>query len=254
VDVVVAAGGDGTVNEVLNGMLSASPPQGAPPALAVLSVGRGNDFAGSLGIPAELPAACRVLTTDHRRRIDIGRVAGGIHPDGCYFANCVGVGFDAVTTLQVMKLPRWGGFFSFIIAVLQTTFLYNHAPLATIHSGDQVIEQRSLLISVMNGRRLGGGFIMAPDFQPDDGLFDVCVAEQMSSWRVLSMIPHFMRGDQYSQPGVRLLRTPKISIHAQDGPLPAHMEGEIINTTAQSLEIELLPLRLEVLCPPPAVH
>jgi diacylglycerol kinase (ATP) len=254
VDVIVAAGGDGTVNEILNGMLAARTPGVPLPALGIFSAGRGNDFAGSLGLPADIDAACQVLAANQRRCIDIGIVRGGKYPEGRYFINCVGIGFDAITTLQVVKLPRWGGFFSFIVAILQTAFLYNRAPLAIIRADGQVIEQRSLLISVMNGRRLGGGFIMAPDFQPDDGLFDVCIAQQMSPWRVLGMIPHFMRGDQYKQPGVRLVRTSKITIRAQDGPLPAHMDGEIINTDGQTLEMELLPRQIEILCTSPGVH
>ena len=265
-DVVVAAGGDGTVNEAINGLMQCrheglpSRHEGLParqeglpmPPLGVLCVGRGNDFAGSMGIPTELEAGVRALMSGQRRTIDIGRVAGGKYPQGRYFGSCVGVGFDAITTIEVHKLPRWGGFLAFLAAVLKTVFLYNKAPLATISYDNQTLTQRSLLISVMNGRRLGGGFQMAPDSLPDDGLFDLCIAEQMSSFQVLKMIPHFTRGDQATQPQIKTGRAAKVTITAQDGPLPAQTDGEIICVDGSHLEIEMLPRQLEIIYQPQA--
>ena len=249
-DVLVAAGGDGTVNEVINGLMQARQAGMSLPVLGILGVGRGNDFAGSVGIPEELEQACQALVEDKRRMIDIGRVVGGKYPQGRYFGNCVGVGFDTIATLEVMKLPRWGGFLSFLIAVLKTIFLYNKAPLATIEYGDQKIVQRSLLVSMMNGRRLGGGFYMAPTSKPDDGLLDLCIAEQMSSFQVLKMIPHFLKGTQATQPKIRTGQTAKITITAQDGPLPAQTDGEIICTDGKVIEVELLPRQLEIIYKP----
>ena len=249
-DVLVAAGGDGTVNEVVNGLMQARQAGLPTPVLGVLSVGRGNDFAGSVGIPENLEQACQALVDDQRRMVDIGRVVGGIYPQGRFFCNCVGIGFDTITTLEVMKMPRWGGFLSFLFGVLKTVFLYNKAPLALIEYGDQKIEQRSLLISMMNGRRLGGGFYMAPDAKPDDGLLDLCIAEQMSSFRVLQMIPHFMKGTQASQPEIRTGQTASITITAQDGPLPAQTDGEIICTDGKLIQVELMPRQLEIIYKP----
>lgn len=249
--VVVAAGGDGTVNEVINGLMAVKLAGAQPPAIGVLCVGRGNDFANSLGIPVRLDQACQALADDHRRLIDIGRVSGGKVPQGRYFGNCVGIGFDAIGTIEAAKLPRWGGFASFLVAILKTIFLYNHAPLAAIEFNNQTITQRSLMISIMNGRRIGGGgFIMAPDSQPDDGLLDLCIAEQMSSWAVLRMVPYFMKGTQATQKTIKTGRTARVTVTAQDGPLPAHMDGEIICTDDRRLEVELLPRQLEVVYQP----
>ncbi len=251
--VIVAAGGDGTVNEVVNGLVQCRQAGLSIPPLGVLCVGRGNDFAGSLGLPEDLEGAIQALLTGGRRIVDLGRVVGGEVPHGRYFCNCVGVGFDAITTIEVHKLPRWGGYLAFLAGVLKTVFLYNKAPLARIEFDDQVITQRSLLISVMNGRRLGGGFIMAPDSLPDDGLFDLCIAEQMSSFEVIKMIPHFTRGDQATQPAIKTGRAARISIIAEDGPLPAQTDGEIISINGTRLEIEALPRQLEVISAPKQV-
>lgn len=245
--VIVAAGGDGTLNEVVNGLMQCKL-EGLPvPLIGVLCVGRGNDFAGSLGLPEDIEGGIKTLLSGRRRTVDIGRVVGGLVPQGRYFCSCVGVGFDAITTIEVHKLPRWGGYLAFMAAVLKTVFLYNKAPLARIEFDGKEITQRSLLISVMNGRRLGGGFIMAPDSLPDDGFFDLCIAEQMSSLEVIKMIPHFTRGDQASQPTIKTGRAHKISIIAQDGPLPAQTDGEIISVDGTRLDIEVIPRQLDII-------
>jgi YegS/Rv2252/BmrU family lipid kinase len=250
VEVVVSAGGDGTLNEVINGLMQSRQAGRRQPAIGVLSVGRGNDFCGSIGLPADLDLACQVLAKGDRRWIDIGRLAGGVCPQGRYFVNFVGVGFDAIVTIEVAKLPRWGGFLGFMVAVLKTIFLYNHAPLATIEFGDQSITQRSLLISIMNGRRLGGGFYMAPNSQFDDGLLDLCIAEQMSSFQVIRMIPHFLRGTQATQKTIKTGQAAKIVITAHDGPLITQTDGEIISNDGTHLEIEVLPHQIEIICQP----
>jgi diacylglycerol kinase (ATP) len=251
---IVAAGGDGTVNEVVNGLMLSKQEGLRIPPLGVLCVGRGNDFAGSLSIPEDLPDGVQAVLAGQSRIVDIGRVTGGKYPNGRYFANCVGVGFDAITTIEVHKLPRWGGFVAFMAAVLKTVFLYNKAPLARIEFDGNEITQRSLLISIMNGRRLGGGFIMAPNSRFDDGLFDLCIAEQMSSLNVIRMIPHFTKGDQASQPTIKTGQASKISITAQDGPLPAQTDGEIICEDGNHLEIEVIPRSLEVISKPAQVE
>ncbi len=259
-EVIVVAGGDGTINEVVNGLMEVKQAGEKLPALGVLCVGRGNDLAYSLGIPVKLDAACQALVEDRRRWIDIGQLTSsvdplgnstplrGIIPQGRYFANCVGIGFDAIATIKAARLPRWGGFASFLVAIFETVFLYNHAPLAAIEFNGQKISQRSLMISIMNGRQLGGGgFIMAPDSQPDDGQLDVCIAEQMSSFAVLRMVLYFMKGTQATQPTIKTARTRRITITAQDGPLPAHTDGEIISTEGRRLAVELLPQQIEVI-------
>jgi diacylglycerol kinase (ATP) len=250
-DVLVAAGGDGTANEVINGLMAAQRAGQPAPALGVLCIGRGNDFAYGVGVPHDLELACQVLAADHRRTIDVGRVAGGMYPQGRYFGNCVGVGFDAIGSIEAAKLPRLGGFLSYLIAVLKTIFLYYRAPLTTVKYDEQTLTQPSLLVSIMNGQRLGGGFTMAPDAQPDDGLFDLCIAHEVSRARMFALIPHFLRGTQATQEPITTGRAARVSITALEGALPAQTDGEILCIDGQRLEIELLPRRIEVICQPP---
>jgi YegS/Rv2252/BmrU family lipid kinase len=248
--IIVAAGGDGTVNEVINGIMEAREEVDNAAALGVLCIGRGNDFAYGAGVPVELDAACQVLISGYRRRIDIGLVMGGLVPQGRYFGNCVGVGFDAVGTIEVAKLPRMGGFLSFFIAVLKTIFLYHQGPVAKIVYNGQSLIQPSLMISIMNGRRLGGGFMMAPEAQLDDGYFDLCIAHQVSRIQILRLLPHFLRGTQSSQEAIQTGRAAQVSISAVQGSLPAQTDGEIICIDGDHLDIELLSRQIDVVCLP----
>jgi diacylglycerol kinase (ATP) len=248
-DCVVAAGGDGTSNEVLNGLMRAKQAGAGTSAMGVLCVGRGNDLAYGMGIPTDLEAGCRTLAHGQRRLVDVGRVAGGLYPDGRYFGNGIGIGFDTVVGLEAAKMTWLSGFPLYLVAALKTLFLYYRAPLVTIEldSRGEKITQPSLMISVMNGRRMGGGFMMAPQGQPDDGLLDLCIARQVSRTRVLALIPHFMRGTQSTQEPIRTERARRVVITAIKGGLPAHADGETLCVDGQRLEIELLPGQIEVI-------
>ncbi len=246
-DIVVAAGGDGTSNEVINGLMAAQTRGEPSTAMGVICTGRGNDFAYGAGIPINIEEAVDLLVSNPRKRIDIGRVFGGDFPQGRYFGNCVGVGFDAVTTIEVSKLPRFGGFLSFLIAVLKTIFLFYKGPVVRISYDNEELSLPTLLVSVMNGQRLGDGFWMAPEASMTDGIFDLCIAEQVSRRRILTLLPHFMRGTQGTQPEITTLRGKHITIEAIEGVLPAQTDGEILCVDGTQLRIELLPQRLEII-------
>ena len=259
-EAVVAMGGDGTSNEVLNGLMQTRPPTCGPSphageergrcAMGVLCIGRGNDFAYGVGIPTDLEAGCRALAQGHRRTIDVGRVVGGLYPQGRYFGNGIGIGFDAVVGFVAAKMTRLHGFPSYIIAALKTIFLYYRAPLVNIEYDGQTLTQPALMVSIMNGRRMGGGFMMAPQGKPDDGLFDLCIARQVSRARILGLIPHFMRGTQATQEPIQTGRGRRVIVTAVEGVLPAHGDGETLCTEGQRLEMELLPRQIEIICQP----
>ena len=249
IPIVVAAGGDGTANEVLNGLLQARQIQPSTTLLGLIGLGRGNDYSGSLGIPADLPQQIQILSNAKHKSVDVGRVTGGLVPDGRYFCNCVGVGFDTVVTIQAAKLPRWGGFLSFLAAVIKTVFLYSKGPLIHITYDGQNLSQRCLLVSVMNGRRLGGSFWMAPEAQFDDGFFDLCIAREVSQLRIFGLIPHFIKGDQATQPEITTGKLTRISMTTDEGALPAQTDGEIISYDGKSITVELFPRYIDVICP-----
>jgi YegS/Rv2252/BmrU family lipid kinase len=246
---VIAAGGDGTVQEVVNGLMQARLDGAHRPVLGVLPVGRGNDFAFSLAIPQELPAAVGVLTRGMVRKVDLGHLAGGDYPEGRYFVNGVGMGFDAVVDFEAAKIKWLKGAASYLLAVLRTTFLYAKAPVYEIEIDGESRTAPFLLVSVMNGRRLGGSFYMAPEGNPADGLLDLCLAGQVKQAAILPLAARFLNGTQGQHPAVSTTRARKVSVRAVTGTIPAHADGEVICTAGQQLSIELLPAALSVVAP-----
>jgi YegS/Rv2252/BmrU family lipid kinase len=248
-DVIVCASGDGTVNECINGIMLAKKAGHNNVAFGVLGIGTGNDFAGGTGIPTNLNDGLKALKENKRKKIDLGFVKGGYYPEGRYFGNGIGVGFDAAVGNEAVKVRWTRGLPAYLIGVIKTVFLYYNPPQVEIVLDDkETIKQVSLMISVMNGKRMGGGFKMAPESKPDDGLFDLCIAETASKARIFALIPHFLGGTQESQPEVKMRRAKKVTIKSMDKTFPAHADGEFICLEGRELALELLPLELEIIC------
>ncbi|MBE0681408.1 MAG: diacylglycerol kinase family lipid kinase [Anaerolineales bacterium] len=248
-DVIVCASGDGTVNEAINGIMRAKKAGYNGTAFSVLGIGTGNDFAGGTGIPTNLNDGLKSLKENKRKKIDLGFVIGGDYPEGRYFGNGIGVGFDAAVGNEAIKVRWTRGLPAYLIGVIKTVFLYyNPAQVEIILDDKETIKQVSLMISVMNGRRMGGGFQMAPESQPDDGFFDLCIAETASKRRILAMIPYFIKGTQAGLPEIQMKRAKKISIKSLDMTFPAHADGEFICLNGSHLTLELLPKELEIIC------
>ena len=170
-DVVVGVGGDGTANEVVNGLVQATEDGPVDVTMGILAAGRGNDFAYGMGMPTDLDQACRVLAEGRRKLIDIGHVRGGYFPEGRFFGDSVGIGFDAVVTVEAAKMTWLSGVPSYLVAVLKRIFLYYQAPQVQIEYDTQTMSLPALMISIMNGIRQGGTFYMTPESENDDGLF-----------------------------------------------------------------------------------
>ena len=247
---VVAAGGDGTINEVLNGLLEAQTNGTGKPAMGVFSVGRGNDFAYSMGIPLSLDEAVHALATGNTRPVDVGRLKGGLFPQGRIFGNGVGIGFDAVVGFESVKLAPLSGFASYLVAALKTIMLYYHAPQVRIELDDETITQPSLMVSVMNGRRMGGGFYMTPDSLSNDGKLDLCIAGDVNRFEIFKVMLRFMRGTQKGHPAIQFRRSKHVTVTALDGSLPAHADGETMALDANCLEMEALHQTIDLVMEP----
>ncbi|MBI3150523.1 MAG: diacylglycerol kinase family lipid kinase [Chloroflexi bacterium] len=248
-DVIVCASGDGTVNEAINGIMRARKDGHDKSVFTVLGIGTGNDFAGGTGIPTNLHDGLKALKENKRKKIDLGLVKGGDYPEGRYFGNGIGVGFDAAVGNEAIKVRWTRGLLAYLIGVIKTVFLYyNPAQVEIILDDHETIKQVSLMISVMNGRRMGGGFQMAPESHPDDGLFDLCIAETASKGRILRMIPYFIKGTQAALPEIQMKQAKTVSIKSLDMTFPAHADGEFICLNGSHLTLELLPKELEIIC------
>lgn len=245
-DVVVCASGDGTFNEALNGLMQARAAGFNHTALGMISIGTGNDFAAGVGIPTNLEDSLETLAQGRRRKVDIGKVSGGDFPDGRYFGNGIGIGFDAAVGFAALQLRFLRGLPAYLVGAIQTVFFYYTPPRLKIELDDDVIEQYSLMVSVMNGKRMGGGFRMAPNSDPHDGLFDLCIAERAGKLRIFGLIPMFIQGTQEGQPEIKMRRSKKVTVTALEGDFPAHADGETLCLKGAQLSLELIPDALEV--------
>lgn len=247
--VVVTASGDGTFNETLNGLMRARQQGYTSTALAVLCLGTGNDFAAGANIPGTLQDSLQTLKENKRRLIDIGRVTvrEGDQLTERYFGNGIGIGFDAMVGFEAVKV-RWAvGLIPYLIGVIRTISLYFNAPRVRLEIDGEVTEQPALMTSIMNGRRMGGGFIMAPDGEMQDGLLDLCIASEAGRLRLFQLIPYFLKGTQASQPEVQMKRAKRVTVTALEGSLPAHADGEMLCVQGSEIQVELLPQAIEII-------
>jgi len=246
-DVVIIASGDGTANETLNGLMRARKAGFTGTALAQIAVGTGNDFAYGMGIPGGIEIGCKIIADDYRRLTDVGIVKGGDFPEGRYFGNGVGIGFDAATGFVAAKIRWMRGLLLYLIAAIETVFIYYKAPTVKLVYEGKEFTQPSLMISIMNGRRMGGGFFFAPSGDPADGWFDMCIARAVNQLRVFTLIPSFMQGKQAAQKEVKMDRCRKVVATALSGSLPVHCDGETVCFEGKEIEIEILPAQIEVI-------
>ncbi len=204
IEIIVAAGGDGTVNEVANGILRI---RGAGRRGSddigdfahrqrqrfLVGAGPGSGFARCFG----------TITTIKARVIDVGYIEPDTDPP-CYFVNIVGGGFDARVNIEAHKMKRVRGFAIYLLAVFRTMAFYYDTPDVTIRFDDQELKFPMLMALFANGPRLGGGFLAAPHASHADGLLDLCLVRKMSRFDMLRTIPKLMKGKHLDHPKVTM--------------------------------------------------
>ncbi|MBP9040145.1 MAG: diacylglycerol kinase family lipid kinase [Anaerolineaceae bacterium] len=245
-DFVIAAGGDGTANEVLNGLMQARA-EGLPvPVLGIIPVGRGNDFAFGVNIPANLDEACALIASLPRKWIDIGKITGGNQKEGLYFGNGVGIGFDAMVGFVAAKM-KLSGMLSYLVAAIKTIFIYYKSPLIQITLDHESFTIPALLVSIMNGQRMGGGFMMVPSARPDDGIFGLNIVREVPQMAMFGLMVKIMKGTHVTDPAVVMTQSKKIRVTALKGSMPCHADGVTICEEGIDLTIEIIPRGLEII-------
>ncbi|NLV74879.1 MAG: diacylglycerol kinase family lipid kinase [Chloroflexi bacterium] len=235
--VIVALGGDGTVNEVINGMMSAG--SEALPELAIIPAGSGNDFSAVNQIPSGTLAACQVALSGRSRRVDIVRmVLDG--SDSSYYHNTLGIGFDALVNIETRRLRGLRGMPLYFVALLRTVFLRLVPMQITLMTDDKTIRHDTLMVVAANGRCEGGGFVLAPEALVDDGELELLYTDVVSHLRVFELIPKFMRGTHLKHKAIHLVKAKKVVVSSPDD-LYMHVDGEIIERPVHHIELEVLP-------------
>jgi diacylglycerol kinase (ATP) len=241
-DAVIAAGGDGTVSEVVNGLIQAAG-DGPTCPLGILPIGTGNDFSDMTGTPRALAEAVAVIAGGHTRQIDAGRVNNRFFDNNCALA------MEPMVTIENVRIKRLSGNARYIAALVRA-LLKLKAWQMTIRWDDGEIEGPTLLLSVCNSPRTGGVFLMAPPAQMDDGLFDIVYAPEMPKAQVLAILPKLFNGSHLQHPLVHHARTRRLVVDSRPG-TPIHADGEVISEGEERVEYEILPQKITLLAPRP---
>ncbi len=242
---VIAMGGDGTVHEVVNGLMLV--PAERRPILGVVPVGSGNDFAHAIGVPLRSDQALAHALAGEPSAIDLGLMTDD-HGRQEYFDNTLGIGFDTVVTIRSHRLPILRGFLMYLTAVIQTIVL-NHDPIRMqIDADGETWTESTLLLTLCNGPREGGGFLIAPEAVPDDGLLHYAMIRNVSRLMMFRLVPEVMKGTHGNFRQVRLGSCKKLSVTG-DRAMYIHADGEIYTSFGSDLRqatIEVVPGALRV--------
>jgi len=237
-DGVVAAGGDGTLFEVINGYYKNSSETGIP--IGVLPVGTGNAFAHDLELNnTQIEEAIEIISKQKLRKVDVGKFV--THGQDYYFLNIIGAGFvvDANKTAQNFKFL---GDFSYQIGVLYRILVLKFTKLRLEIDGKK-IETNSTFIEISNTRYTGGDFLMAPTAEIDDGLFDITLVKKISRLRLLKGLVKIKTGEHIHLDEIDTFKAKHIKIES-DKPQVLTPDGELLGITP--VEIECLKHAIEV--------
>jgi len=245
---IIAAGGDGTVNEVVDGVLRAVTEKQIPsPNLGVLPIGRGNDFAWGLGIPLNLKKASDLIIAGKTRTIDAGITYGGLYPQGRYFVNGQGMGFEPLVNFIASDFKHASGTLSYVLALIKILVAHPEPFRVQLTLDGESQNLQTQQLSICNGRRMGGAFLMGPDALLDDGYFDVVFANRpIKNSRMLFIALKFFKGTQVKLPVFSVVRAKSVKVVSENNPMPVHVDGEEISKGCMQFSTKLLPSILPV--------
>jgi len=255
---VVAVGGDGTVHEVVNGLLRASS-EGETIALGVVPLGNGDDFAKMIppqtsigGKAFDWHVAIEKIYKGQTKLFDVGRILGDQFRSDRdnkpqYFMNGMDIGFGAQTALNFTKVPSFfTGMAAYIVAIMKTLIDYR-IPMVRIQIDDQeAFEQSTTMTAITNGRCFGSGFWVCPEAQVDDGLLDVMVTQSVGRLKILRLIPKIMKGTHVNEPILKNYRAHRVDINSEQS-FVVEADGEIPYPQTRHLEVQILDKKLRVI-------
>jgi diacylglycerol kinase (ATP) len=238
-DVVIAAGGDGTINEVVNGILRATP-EGPTIPFGILPLGSANDFNKIAGLPDSVDEAIEVILGGQTRQIDAGQV------NDRYFVNNSAIAMEPTVTLESWKIKRVSGESRYLIALLRALARLSAWQMDVKWDGGQ-FQGPAYLLSVCNSERTGG-FTMAPGARIDDGVFDLVIAKEVPKLKFLQMLLLLLQGKHTGHEDVIFTRVTQISITTNPG-TPVHADGEVFSMSETEFHYSVLPGKVTLISP-----
>jgi len=242
---IIAAGGDGTCNEIVNGLFSAQTE--TQPCFGVLPLGSGNDFCFANNLPLKLHDSLQILLNGKTKLVDAGMVQVD-NLDPVYFINGSGIGFDTMVTVEAGKAKHLRGVLGYIYGVVKTLVKFPLPHEVELKTDEHTHSLRASLISCMIGKRLGGGFLIAPHADTQDGLFDLSFTHQEKRRLMIRDLLKYRVGRQGELDDTWVYRSSMLSVKSAAGALAVHADGDPVSTTGSELHTQCLPGALKVLC------
>ncbi len=233
---IYSVGGDGTVNEVVNGIA------GTQSLLGIIPLGSGNDFIRSITPTYDIKNILVNTINGEGKSIDLARV------NDKYFINISSIGFDADVVYNAdkfKKIPVIPGSMAYVISIIYTV-MRKRISKVKIHIDDSEMERKLLLAAIANGRFYGGGMLAAPEAKINDGLFDICLVSEANRFQILSLFPKYIKGEHGQLKEVQFLRGKKVKIESNEE-LSLNIDGEI--STSCNIDFEIIENGIRVIIP-----
>lgn len=237
---IIAVGGDGTINEVVNGIMNSK--LNNEVVLGLIPSGSGNDFVRTVKISRNYEKAIKTIKENFRRLIDVGML------NKQYFINTLGIGFDAKIAKSANKIKFVGGILKYLLALfenLKNLETYNLA----IKTDDDLFRNETILISIGNGKFSGGGFPLTPNASPFDSKADVCLVSKISKFELIKSLLMVLRSKHENHPAVKIFQSKEIEVKS-DRNVDIYLDGEIPQlTNYRRFSIKILPKRINLIVP-----
>jgi len=227
-DAVIAFGGDGTANEVMNGLA------GTPTPFGIVPDGTGNDFARSIAVTKDLQKAIDTIINFKYRLMDLGIIGDRV------FLNGVGIGFDGFVNYRSKNVKFLKGSLSYLYAVFSSLTLWDAIPVNIEIDGREIGNSLSYLIAIGNGWSVGGGLKLTPDASIHDSLFDICHIRDIPIWKILLNFGRLKNGTLSVVKEVSITRGKNIKV-SSDVALPIHFDGELYDQNTREVHISIVP-------------
>lgn len=243
-ELVVSVGGDGTVNEVVNGLYDAG--NIGDVALGIISTGTGSDYIRTIGIPRSYEEACQCLMSPGRLTVDLGIVEYMSNGQTVkrLFVNFAGLGFDAeIVRRTTQEFKALGSTASYLAGLFTTLLFYRNKEISIIMDGEEV-KRRVCTVLMNNGKYGGGGMLTAPDADLGDGLLDVLVIGDLSKPDLLWSLPRIYKGTHLTHPKVTMKRAREVEIRSAQ-PLQFQADGELLGELPARFRV--LPAALSII-------
>jgi diacylglycerol kinase (ATP) len=245
---LVAVGGDGTVHEVVNGMLDADGgPVGDEPVLGVVAAGSGCDFIRTFGLPGDATRACFHLTGDNLYPLDVGKITYTTvsgETDHRFFVNVAEAGLGAAVAARAERMSPRLGQSKYFVGFWLTLPRFKLATVR-VEADRKTYEGSAYMVVIGNAQYYGGGMKVSPRSYPGDGVLDVLVFKGPKS-DAFTLIPKIYRGEHVPHPHVEEFRVRRRLVIEADRPLPIEADGEVLGTTSVVVEVVPQPIRMKL--------